>query len=119
MDYQQMPTQTKDRTSTMKSTSFILGIFAIIFSCFYLFGFPCAAMAIVLGQLSKGDQPHSSGKGRIGMILGVIALLLSIVFLILLIFILINAIKSSPDLFKELMTPFEQLEQFQSIPGSL
>jgi len=119
MDYQPIPSQRIDKTSTMKSASFVLGILGIILSCFYLFGFPCSAIAIILGQLSKGDQPHSSGKGRIGKILGIIGLLLSILFLALFIFYITRAILSSPDLLDDFMNQFEQLEQFQSIPGSL
>ena len=119
MDYQPILPQRTDKTSTMKSASFVLGILGIILSCFYLFGFPCSAMAIILGQLSKGDQPHSSGKGRIGKILGIIGLLLSILFAVFFIFIIIRAFQSSPDLLDDFMRQFDQLEQFQSIPGSL
>lgn len=119
MDYQPMPSQMKDNTSTMKSASFVLGVLGIILSCFYLLGFPCSAIAIVLGHLSKGDQLHSAGKGRTGMILGTIGLLLSVVFLVAFITWVVNTILSSPDLLKEFMRQFEQLEQFQSIPGSL
>lgn len=119
MDYQPMPAQTKDNTSTMKNASFIFGIFAIILSCFFLFGFPCSAMAIILGQLSKGGQLHSSGKGRTGLILGIVGLVLSTIFLVLLIFMIVKAIQASPELLKQYLNQFEQLEQFQSIPGSL
>lgn len=119
MDYQPIPSQRTDKTSAMKSTSFVLGILGIILSCFYLFGFPCSAIAIILGQLSKGDQPHSSGKGRIGKILGIIGLILSVLFLALFIFFITKAILSSPDLLDDFMKQFKQLEQFQSIPGSL
>ena len=117
MDYQPMPTQMQDRNSTMKSASFILGIIGIILSCFYLFGFPCSATAIVLGHLSKGDSMKTEGKGRIGMVLGIIGLILSILFLILIITFFVNMFLNSPEMMEEFKQQMDLL-QLQN-PGSL
>lgn len=117
MDYQPIPTQMQDRNATMKSASFILGILGILLSCFYLFGFPCSATAIILGHLSKGDSMKASGKGRTGMILGIIGLILSVLFLILIISFLVKMFLDSPDMMDEFKQQMDLL-QLQN-PGSL
>lgn len=117
MDYQPVPKQMQDRNSTMKSASFILGILGIILSCFYLFGFPCSATAIILGHLSKGDSMKAEGKGRTGMVLGTIGLILSILFLILIIAFFVNMLLKSPEMMDELKQQLD-LMQLQN-PGSL
>ena len=117
MDYQPVPKQMQDRNSTMKSASFILGILGIILSCFYLFGFPCSATAIILGHLSKGDSMKAEGKGRTGMVLGIIGLVLSILFLILIVAFFVNMLLKSPEMMDELKQQLD-LMQLQN-PGSL
>ena len=117
MDNQPMPKQMQDRNSTMKSASFILGVLGIIPSCFYLFGFPCSATAIILGHLSKGDSMKAEGKGRTGMILGIIGLILSILFLILIVSFFVNMFLNSPDMMEEFKRQLD-LMQLQN-PGSL
>ncbi|MBP7321108.1 MAG: DUF4190 domain-containing protein [Lachnospiraceae bacterium] len=117
MDYQPIPKQMQDRNATMKTASFILGILGIILSCFYLFGFPCSATAIILGHLSKGDSMKAEGKGRTGMILGTIGLILSIVFLIMFTVFIVKMFLNSPEMMDEFKQQMDLL-QLQN-PGSL
>lgn len=117
MDYQPIPKQMQDRNATMKTASFILGILGIILSCFYLFGFPCSATAIILGHLSKGDSMKAEGKGRTGMILGTIGLILSVVFLIMFTVFIVKMFLNSPEMMDEFKQQMDLL-QLQN-PGSL
>ena len=117
MDYQPIPKQMQDRNATMKTASFILGILGIILSCFFLFGFPCSATAIILGHLSKGDSMKAEGKGRTGMILGTIGLILSVVFLIMFTVFIVKMFLNSPEMMDEFKQQMDLL-QLQN-PGSL
>ena len=116
MDYQPIPEIQKDRTSAMKSASLVLGILGVVLSCFYVLGFPCSALAIILGHLSKGNQPFKANHGRTGFILGIIGFVLSCVFLFLIIRWIIY---SSPDFFENFLQQLEELQELQSNPRSL
>ena len=62
-------------------TSLVLGIAAILGTCYWYINFPCAILAIVFKVLGKNSE--GKGMGTAGMVLGIISMVLYVILIVL------------------------------------
>ena len=67
---------------SMAKGALILGVVAIMCVCCVYPGMICGALAVILALLSRGQNKRPVESGRIGLILGVIAITLSVAVIV-------------------------------------
>ncbi|MBR1423459.1 MAG: DUF4190 domain-containing protein [Ruminococcus sp.] len=74
--YQQQPPQ--KGTSGLAIASMVLGIVALVLSCFGWTGLICGALAVIMGGIAIAGKKGGKGMAIAGLVCGIIALIPSI-----------------------------------------
>jgi uncharacterized membrane protein YqhA len=88
MDYQPDMNQNRyedKHSSGLATASIVMGTIAIATSCCIYSAIVASALSIIFALLSKGGEMTLDGKGKAGLILGIVGLVLTIIIAVVLI----------------------------------
>ncbi|WP_229408000.1 DUF4190 domain-containing protein [Massiliimalia massiliensis] len=78
-NYNNQPQQTPSKG--MAVASMVLGIIALVLSCFWYISVPCAVVGLILGILGRKKCEAAKGMATAGMVMSIIAIVLVILFI--------------------------------------